>query len=62
MSTEPLIQEIVAAAGALVDAVTFDDSGFMGKGGNGGLVSRETIRRSDELRLLLSTWKQRGAA
>ncbi|MCX5495422.1 hypothetical protein OSH11_11950 [Kaistia dalseonensis] len=36
---------------ALLDAITYDDSGSMGRGGNGGLISRETIRKCDELRL-----------
>lgn len=43
-----------AAAKALLDAVTFDDSGAGGRGGNGGLISRDTIRKADELRLILS--------
>jgi hypothetical protein len=48
------IQDIVRAAQELIDAVSFDDSGIDGRGGNGGLISRETIRKSDELRILLS--------
>lgn len=42
---------LIKAAKELVDAITFDDSGIMGRGGNGGLISRETIRKADELRL-----------
>ncbi|MCP8894279.1 hypothetical protein KYK29_05005 [Shinella daejeonensis] len=49
--------EIATAAKALLDAITFDDCGAMigGKfvGGNGGLISRDTIRRADELRQVL---------
>lgn len=45
---------LAGAARALLDAVTFDDSGEMGRGGNGGLISRETIRKADELRLVLA--------
>lgn len=49
--------EIAKAAKALLDAITFDDCGSMvaGKfvGGNGGLISRETIRKADELRRAL---------
>ncbi|SHF00771.1 hypothetical protein SAMN02745157_1425 [Kaistia soli DSM 19436] len=45
--------EIAKAARALLDAVTFDDSGSNGRGGNGGLISRETMRKADELRLVL---------
>lgn len=45
---------IIAAARRLIDAVTFDDSGTAGRGGNGGLVSRDTIHRADELRLAIA--------
>ena len=45
---------LIKAAKALVAAVDFDMNGMMiGKvyqGGNGGLISRETIQKSDELR------------
>ncbi len=51
-----LAEQIVAAAEGLVEALTFDDSG------NGGLISRETIRKSDELRALLLRWRKRGRA
>lgn len=43
----------IRAAEALIDAVTFDDSGSHGQGGNGGLLSRETIRKADALRLVI---------
>jgi hypothetical protein len=52
--------EIAAAldqAQKVVDAVTFDDSGSMvagvWKGGNGGLLSRETLQEVDLLRRML---------
>lgn len=48
-----VLRSLVAKARKLVEAVTFDDSGFQGQGGNGGLLSRETIRAADELRLSL---------
>ena len=57
-----LADQIVAAAERLVEALTFDDSGSAGMGGNGGLLSRETIRKSDELRALLLRWRKRGRA
>lgn len=41
----------------LLDAITFDDSGFNGAGGNGGLLSRETIRKASLVRLELSRVK-----
>ena len=44
------MSDLLNAAKAVVDAVTFDDSGFNGQGGNGGLISRETIRKVDVLR------------
>ncbi len=53
-----MTDEIANAARALLDAITFDDCGAMvgGKfvGGNGGLISRETIRKADELRRALA--------
>ena len=57
-----LAEQIVTAAERLVEALTFDDSGSLGQGGNGGLLSRETIRKSDELRALLLRWRKRGRA
>jgi hypothetical protein len=41
------------AALALLDALSFDDRGEFGRGGNGGLISRETIRKADNLRIAL---------
>lgn len=46
---------IIEKARAVVEAVTFDNSGFNGQGGNGGLLSRETIRAVDELRNALNS-------
>jgi len=51
-----LAEQIVAAADLLVQALTHDDSA------SGGLISRETIRKSDELRALLLRWRKRGRA
>lgn len=42
------------SARKLVGCVDFDNSGLMGRGGNGGLLSQESIRACDELRLLLA--------
>ncbi len=47
------IDVLVKRAEELIAAVTYDDSGTNGKGGNGGLLSRETIRKTDALRLAL---------
>lgn len=47
------MSEIIKAAKALIDSVTFDVSGVDGRGGNGGLTSTETIRKCDQLRLAI---------
>jgi hypothetical protein len=56
------IDTLLAKAKALVDAVSFDDSGSMVggqyQGGNGGLLSRETMKVADTLRLELDLWKK----
>ncbi|SDG19171.1 hypothetical protein [Pelagibacterium luteolum] len=53
--TEPTT--LALKAKALLDAVDFDQHGRMVAGqfvgGNGGLISRETIRAADELRKVL---------
>lgn len=46
--------ELCAAITRLLASLSYDDSGSMGRGGNGGLISRETIRAADELRLAMS--------
>jgi len=46
-------EKLVQAAEKLVEAIQFDDSGAFGRGGNGGLISKETIRKADDLRILL---------
>lgn len=52
------ILDIRKRAKALVDAVQKDDCGMMiGQewvGGNGGLLSRETLKAADDLRLSLA--------
>ncbi|WP_375597605.1 hypothetical protein [Devosia sp. Naph2] len=53
---------LLERAKAVVDRVTFDDSGMMGQGGNGGLLSRETICAVDELRLTLNDIQRLPAA
>jgi hypothetical protein len=47
-------EAIVMAAEKLVAAIAFDDSG------SGGLISRQTIRVADELRIALLRWRKRG--
>jgi hypothetical protein len=50
-------EDVRRKAKALVDAVAFDDVGSLiagvYTGGNGGLLSRETIKAADELRKAL---------
>ena len=44
---------LLRAAKALMDSVSYDTSGINGQGGNGGLISTDTTRRSDELRQVI---------
>lgn len=46
-------RDLLAAARELMDAVNYDMSGINGQGGNGGLISTTTVRRSDELRQVI---------
>ena len=54
---QPTPADAIAKARALLDAVTFDSDGIMvgmvRQGGNGGLLSNDTIRAADELRQAL---------
>lgn len=56
--TDTHIQNLCTAAKELVDAISFDDNGMMvaGKwmGGNGGLLSRQTIEEADAVRRALN--------
>lgn len=52
------IQIIIKAAMKLVASVEFDVNGTMGKGGNGGLTSCETIHAAGLLRLEISRFQQ----
>ena len=58
---DDLLATLVIDAKALVDAVQLDDTGQMvGQmwvGGNGGMLSRETIREADKVRRLLLALK-----
>jgi hypothetical protein len=57
-------ERLCRAAKAVVDAISFDvngialPTGFMG--GNGGLISRETIAKADELRRALAAMEATG--
>lgn len=54
------VEPIIEAAEKLIESLTFDDSGSAGRGGNGGLISRDTIRKSDQLRVLLLRWRKQN--
>lgn len=54
--------ELISAATTLIEAVTFDDSGAHGRGGKGGLLSRDTIRKADELRVIVARCGASGEA
>ena len=56
LSDRRVDEAIVKAAEKLVAAITFDDSG------SGGLLSRETIRAADELRVILLRYRARRSA
>jgi hypothetical protein len=51
MADQIILDDIVKLSRALVDAVTMDDSGMMvgtiWQGGNGGLLSNDTIKAAD---------------
>lgn len=61
VTDSPLNQYLVADAQAVVDAVTLDENGkmigTMWQGGNGGLLSRDTLKAVDRLRLTLARVK-----
>jgi hypothetical protein len=58
MADQIILDDIVKLSRALVDAVTMDDSGMMvgtiWQGGNGGLLSNDTIKAADRLRRALA--------
>jgi hypothetical protein len=58
--------ELLRTARALVDAVTFDDAGAMvggeWHGGNGGLLSNDTIQKADACRMAISAYEKAGRA
>lgn len=55
--TDP-VRDLIEKAQALVDSITFDESGINGRGGNGGLISRETFRTTGEVRLAIHAAKK----
>lgn len=63
MSDSTPLSRLASAAQELVDSITFDDCGSMvaGKwmGGNGGLISRDTIAKADAVRRAIAARDQR---
>jgi hypothetical protein len=58
---DPALQRLMTDAERVVEAVTMDDSGMLvgtiWQGGNGGMLSRDTIKAVDRLRMTLATVK-----
>ena len=58
----PAIAAALTAAAELLERVTFDSDGvmvgFMRQGGNGGIISNDTLRAADALRLALDRIEQ----
>lgn len=56
------LQTIIKKAGEIVEAIAFDDCGAVVGGhlvgGNGGLLSRQTIMKADALRLALDAHRK----
>ncbi len=50
-------EHLANALQKLIDSVSYDMSGIMGQGGNGGLLSSDTVRASDEARLVLFRYR-----
>lgn len=61
----PHIQAALAAAATLLEKVTFDSDGVMvgvqRQGGNGGIISTDTLRAADALRRALDDLKAAAA-
>lgn len=62
MATDPALDRLIKAATEVVNAVSFDVNGIAlptgFQGGNGGLVSQDTIRKTDELRRAIAAVKE----
>lgn len=51
MATKIDLAPLLTAAELLIERVHYDLSGHNGQGGNGGLLSSETVKAGDKLRL-----------
>jgi hypothetical protein len=56
-----MIENVIKAAEELLESIQFDDHGMMvghkWQGGNGGMISTNTIRKADELRRAINRYK-----
>lgn len=52
------IKQLEDAAERIVQCVEFDVNGKFGQGGNGGLTSDQTLRTSNEIRIILDRLKK----
>lgn len=50
--------DFIRAVEALIRSVDYDENGVGGKGGNGGLLSRDTLHKMGEARQHLHRFKQ----
>ena len=59
---EAALARLIVAATEVVNAISFDVNGIAlptgFQGGNGGLVSQDTIRKTDELRRAIAAVKE----
>jgi hypothetical protein len=53
---------LIKAAERLDESITYDNSGTGGRGGNGGLISRDTMRKTDEQRVAIHQAREAEAA
>ena len=51
---------LIARSNDFLDLFTYDVNGRDGRGGNGGLITKETIQAADKLRMALETVKEYG--
>lgn len=52
------LSTVAARANDLLDRFTFDVTGYNGQGGNGGLITKETMQAADKLRMALEAVKE----
>ena len=49
---------LIARSNGFLDLFTYDVNGRDGRGGNGGLITKETIQAADKLRMALDIVKR----